>query len=86
MEPEHRLFPGTPIVDLLTEQGYYGERPNFKTAIDQLQYAREAPSTPQFPAIVKEINNGMEQTLVNNVPAIEALTNAQERTQALVQQ
>jgi len=73
-------------IDLLTEQGYYGERPNFKTAIDQLQYAREAPSTPQFPAIAKEIGTGMEETLVNNIPAVEALRKAQERAQALVQQ
>ncbi len=73
-------------IDLLTEQGYYGERPNFKTAIDQLEYAREAPSTPQFPAIAKEIGTGMEETLVNNVPAIDALRKAQERAQALVQQ
>jgi len=73
-------------IDLLTEQGYYGERPNFKTTIDQLQYAREAPSTPQFPAIAKEIGKGMEETLVNNVPASEALRKAQERAQALVQQ
>jgi sn-glycerol 3-phosphate transport system substrate-binding protein len=73
-------------IDLLTEQGYYQERPNFKTAIDQLQYAREAPSTPQFPAIAKEIGTGMEETLVNNVPAIDALRKAQERAQALVQQ
>jgi sn-glycerol 3-phosphate transport system substrate-binding protein len=72
-------------IDLLTGQGYYGERPNFKTAIDQLQYAREAPSTPQFPAIAKEINKGMEETLVNNVPASDALRKAQERAQALVQ-
>lgn len=72
-------------VELLTQQGYYQERPQFKTTIDQLQYAREAPLTPHWAAISKEITNGMETILVNNTPALEALTKAQERAQASVQ-
>lgn len=71
-------------VDLLTQQGYYRERPQFKTTLDQLQYAREAPLTPHWPAIAKEITRGMEESLVNNVPAAQALKKAQERAQAIV--
>ena len=72
-------------IDLLTQQGYYRERPQFKTTIDQLQYAREAPLTPHWPAIAKEITKGMEAILVSNQPALEALTRAQERAQAIVE-
>ena len=71
-------------IELLTQQGYYRDRPQFKTTIDQLQYAREAPLTPHWPAIAKEITKGMEDVLVNNAPALQALTKAQERAQALV--
>jgi len=73
-------------IELLTQEGYYQERPNFKTAIDQLQYAREAPLTPRFPAIAKEITKGMEEALINNVPAAESLARAQERAQELLDQ
>ncbi len=73
-------------IELLTEEGYYNERPNFKTAIDQLEFAREAPLTPRFPAIAKEITKAMEESLINNVPAAEALAGAQERSQELLTQ
>jgi ABC-type glycerol-3-phosphate transport system substrate-binding protein len=73
-------------IEILTKQGYYQERPQFKTTIDQLQYAREAPLTPHFPAIGREIVKAMEAILVNDTPALEALTQAQERAQAIVRQ
>jgi sn-glycerol 3-phosphate transport system substrate-binding protein len=71
-------------IELLTQQGYYRDRPQFKTTIDQLQYAREAPLTPHWPAIAKEVTKGMEDILVNNTPAAQALAKAQERAQAIV--
>lgn len=71
-------------IELLTQQGYYRDRPQFKTTIDQLHYAREAPLTPHWPAIAKEITKGMEEILVNNTPAAQALKKAQERAQAIV--
>jgi sn-glycerol 3-phosphate transport system substrate-binding protein len=71
-------------IELLTQQGYYRDRPQFKTTIDQLQYAREAPLTPHWPAIAKEITKSMEEILVNNVPAAQSLAKAQERAQAIV--
>jgi maltose-binding protein MalE len=49
-----------------------------------LQYAREAPLTPHWPAIAKEVTKGMEDILVNNTPAAQALAKAQERAQAIV--
>jgi len=73
-------------VELLTQQGYYKDRPQFKTTLDQLQFAREAPLTPRWPTIAKEITKAMEEILVNNVPANQALTKAQQRAQALLDQ
>ncbi len=73
-------------IELLTQQGYYKDRPQFKTTIDQLQYAREAPLTPHWPAIGREINKGKEAILVNNTPVLETLTQAQERAQAAMRQ
>jgi sn-glycerol 3-phosphate transport system substrate-binding protein len=86
LEPEYGLLPvRNSSIELLTQQGYYRERPQFKTTIDQLQYAREAPLTPHWPAIAKEITKGMEAVIVSNQPALEALTRAQERAQAIVE-
>lgn len=73
-------------IELLTQQGYYKERPNFQTTLDQLQYAREAPLSPHWPAIAKEITKGMEESLINNVPAKDALIKAQARAQEMISQ
>lgn len=45
---------------------------------------REAPLPPHWPAIAKEISQGLAAILVNNTPALEALARAQERAQAIV--
>lgn len=66
-------------ITLLEEQGYYEENPYFYTTIQQLEFAREAPLTPAWPGISKEINAGMEQALLENLPALDALKDAEER-------
>lgn len=68
-------------LDLLREQNYYAENPEFETTIKQLEFAREAPLTPYWPAISSEINSGIEEALINKVPAAQALAAAQERAQ-----
>lgn len=73
-------------IDILTKEGYYSAQPQFKTTIDQLQYAREAPLTPQWPAIAKEITKANEEILVNNASALDTLTKTQERATALANQ
>src|SRR4030095_5139261 len=35
-------------VELLTQQGYYRDRPQFKTTLDQLPFARAAPVEPPW--------------------------------------
>lgn len=66
-------------IKLLEEQGYYAEKPYFYTTIEQLAFAREAPLTPFWPAISKEIQSAMEESMLNNVPALDALKAAEER-------
>ncbi|GAB4450222.1 MAG: ABC transporter substrate-binding protein [Chloroflexi bacterium OHK40] len=66
-------------IKILEEQGYYADRPYFYTTIEQLQFAREAPLTPFWPAISKEMQTAMEESMLNNVPAIDALRAAEER-------
>lgn len=73
-------------IELLTQQGYYTAQPQFKTTVDQLQYAREAPLLAQWPAIAKEITKALEEILVNNVSPLDTLTKAQERATALARQ
>lgn len=68
-------------VEQLRAEGYYNENPAFETTINQLEFAKAAPSTPFWPAIAKEITTAIEDVLINNTPAIDALTAAQERTQ-----
>jgi maltose-binding protein MalE len=70
---------------LLTQQGYYKDRPQFKMTLDRLQFTREAPLSPQWPAICKEITKATDEVLANNVPAAQALNKAQERSQAIVE-
>jgi hypothetical protein len=66
-------------IALLEEQGYYEKNPYFFTTIKQLEFAREAPLTPSWPGIAKEINAGIEQALLENLPALDALKAAEER-------
>ncbi|NJM07028.1 extracellular solute-binding protein [Candidatus Gracilibacteria bacterium] len=66
-------------IKLLEEQGYYEEKPYFYTTIRQLEFAREAPLTPFWPAISKEIQTAMEESMLNNVPAMDALKAAEDR-------
>lgn len=72
-------------VKVLEDQGYYKEKPYYYTTIRQLEFAREAPLSPAWPAIAKEITAGIEDAMLNNVPASEALQRAQERAQDQVE-
>lgn len=66
-------------IKILEDQGYYTEKPYFYTTIRQLEFAREAPLTPFWPAISKEMQTAMEESMLNNVPALDALKAAEDR-------
>ena len=73
-------------VDTLTKKGYYDKAPQYKTAVDQLVNARQAPLTGAWPAISDVIAKGMEEVLINNVPALDAMTRAQQKSTDLLNQ
>lgn len=68
-------------IDMLIAEGFYDDAPQYLTAIEQLQFARHAPLTAAWPSMSIEMARGMEEVLVNNVPALDAMTRAQERAQ-----
>ena len=72
-------------VDLLREQKYYEQNPAFETTIKQLEFAKAAPSTPYWPVISKEMGTAIEDVLVNNTPAIDALKKAEAAAQAEIE-
>lgn len=72
-------------VEQLRAEGYYEENPAFETTIKQLEFAKAAPSTPYWPVISKEIGTAMEDVLVNNTPAIDALKKAEAAAQAEIE-
>ncbi len=68
-------------VEILEAEGHFAANPEFATTIAQLDFAKAAPSTPFWPAISREIQSAMEDSLVNGTQAIDALTKAQENAQ-----
>ncbi|MFN8523971.1 MAG: ABC transporter substrate-binding protein [Chloroflexota bacterium] len=69
-------------IESLEREGYYRDRPQFRTTIEQLRYAREAPISPQLPAVAKEITKGMEAILVDRADPVDAMVKAQQRAQS----
>ena len=72
-------------VELLREQKYYEKNPAFETTIKQLEFAKAAPSTPYWPVISKEMGTAIEDVLINNTPAIDALKKAEAAAQAEIE-
>ena len=59
LEPEHRLLPDPEVLGRAADAAGLLPRPaRVQDHIDQLQYAREAPLTPHWPAIAKESHQG----------------------------
>ncbi len=54
-------------------QAYYDQHPNFKVALEQLQYAKEVPPVAEIKRIETEINKAMEKTVVDNLSAEQVL-------------
>jgi sn-glycerol 3-phosphate transport system substrate-binding protein len=63
-------------VESLTLSGFYKEHPNYKTAVDQLPLAREAPTVPAWPTAMGMVNKAVWDCLQNDKPAVDALTMA----------
>ncbi len=72
-------------VEKLRTEKYYEKNPAFETTIKQLEFAKAAPSTPYWPVISKAIGTAIEDVLVNNTPAIDALKKAEAAAQAEIE-
>ncbi len=72
-------------VEKLRAEKYYEQNPAFETTIKQLEFAKAAPSTPYWPVISKEIATAIEDVLVNNTPALDALKKAEAAAQAEIE-
>jgi len=58
---------------------YYEENPNYKVPVDQLEYARTAPESPDYPEVLEAIQTGMDDILYNNKPVGPTLEEAEEK-------
>lgn len=59
---------------------YFEENPNYKVPIDQLEYARTAPESPDYPEVLESIQTAMDDILYNGKPVAPTLENAEEKS------
>jgi len=63
-------------VDVLTKSGFYDMHPNYLTAVKQMEFARQTPSTTAWPQAMSLITKAMRETLEKDVNAQLSLLNA----------
>ncbi|WP_202078773.1 ABC transporter substrate-binding protein [Caldalkalibacillus salinus] len=67
-------------------QQLYEEKPQFKVAVDQLEYARPRPMQDQYPQIAKILQDEITRALImEDVEPAEAIRTATEKANALLQ-
>jgi len=71
-------------VEHLKASGFYGQHPNFLTAVEQLEFAREAPPIPAWSAAWGPIGNAMTRCLKNDEPAEVSLAVAAEQIERIL--
>jgi len=69
---------------LLRTEGFYHDHPAFETAIEQMEYAREAPMLQRWPAAWKIIADAMNSIVGNDASAVETLKSAEEKVDVLL--
>ncbi len=52
---------------------YFEENPNHKLPVDQLEYARTAPEIPEYPQVLDDIQEGMDQVMYSGKPVAPSL-------------
>jgi sn-glycerol 3-phosphate transport system substrate-binding protein len=78
-------------IELLEAEGWFEENPNSRVAGDQLANSEQTSATAgaivgAFPAIRDQVTTAIEEVLVNNKDVTEALTDAQEAANALLEE
>jgi len=76
-------------IDLLTEQGWYDENPNFRVASDQLAASQITPATSgalmgDFPTIRTVVTQAIDTVLLTDEPVEEVLAAAAEEANAIL--
>ncbi len=69
---------------LLQTDGFYDTHPQFKVAIEQMKYAREAPQLPRWGAVWKIIGDKMTSVVCDDAPALAALEGAEREAAKLL--
>jgi sn-glycerol 3-phosphate transport system substrate-binding protein len=91
----HQLTGYIPVtqagLDLLTEEGWFEENPNSAVAGNQLANSEQTVATSgavigNFPAIRDAVTLAIEEVLVNDADVTEALTEAQESANTLLEE
>ncbi|MBA4493833.1 ABC transporter substrate-binding protein [Paenactinomyces guangxiensis] len=63
-------------IDSEEMKAYYKENPNFKVAVDQLQYAQPRPVSPAYKELQETIMKEIQRSIVNNQDPQKALNDA----------
>jgi sn-glycerol 3-phosphate transport system substrate-binding protein len=71
-------------VEHLKASGFYAQHPNFLTAVEQLDFAREAPPIPAWSSAWGPIGSAMTRCLKNDEPAEASLTVAAEQIERIL--
>jgi sn-glycerol 3-phosphate transport system substrate-binding protein len=71
-------------VALLTKEGFYEQRPNYRTAVEQLKFAREMPVVPSWPQAMSAITKALQECLEKNEPADVSLTRAAQEVERIL--
>ncbi|MCF6136623.1 ABC transporter substrate-binding protein [Pseudalkalibacillus berkeleyi] len=66
-------------------ESFFEKNPNFKVAVEELKHAKPTPLFPSWNEIENEaISKAFDQVFVDNVPAEEALKNAQKKAEKIL--
>ena len=71
-------------VERLKVSGFYKQHPNFLTAVEQLEFAREAPPIPVWSSAWGPIGNAMTRCLKNDEPAEASLAVAAKQIERIL--
>jgi sn-glycerol 3-phosphate transport system substrate-binding protein len=71
-------------VERLKVSGFYKQHPNFLTAVEQLEFAREAPPIPAWSSAWGPIGNAMTRCLKNDEPAEASLAVAAQQIERIL--
>jgi sn-glycerol 3-phosphate transport system substrate-binding protein len=73
-------------VQLLEKEGFYARRPNYRTSVDQLEYAQETPALPIWRTAMTAIGESVRTCLEQDDRAETALIRAAEKVDQMLRE